>query len=145
MKDITIEEAIKMLQQEIDTDKQNLPIAEANEYEEERKLMLSRISATEKVLNELEKYKELYVRTLGHTLNNSIAQSDKLKDDLEALNEGWKIELEKKDKIIDAMAKEIEKFGCISTEVFDSAKECMHMQNCIDCIKQYFERKVKDD
>ena len=43
---------VKILQQEIDTDKQNLPITEANEYEEERKLMLSRISATEKVLNE---------------------------------------------------------------------------------------------
>lgn len=90
--------------------------------------------------DELEKYKELYVRTLGHTLNNSIAQSDKLKDDLEALNEGWKIELEKKDKIIDAMALQLS-----GISIWDDQKEEPLILMTEEEVKQYFENEVKDE
>ena len=43
-----LEEAIQNVKDEINVDKNNLPIAEANEYEEERTLMLNRIEAKEK-------------------------------------------------------------------------------------------------
>ena len=96
----------------------------------------------EKLEKELEKYKELYVRTLGHTLNNSITQSNKEKDNLEALNEGWKIELEKKDKIINAMADSLSEEGYYADKCQSKieADECD--ENCKNCIKQYFEKKV---
>lgn len=129
MKDITTEEAIEMLDKFI-TEHKFYNIKQSDGLEDN----------IEKVLNELEKYKELYVSTLGHTLNNSIAQSNKAKDDLEALNEGWKIELEKKDKIIDAMALQLS--GIV---VWDFEKDEPVLLKTEDGVKQYFERKIEDD
>ena len=57
-------------------------------------------------------------------------------------------ELEKKDKIIDAMTKYIEEINYIDdTECeFETRHqiECPPT-GCKDCIKQYYERKVKDE
>jgi hypothetical protein len=131
------------------------------------------------VLNELETYKELYISTLGHSLNNSIKQNNKHNNDLEALNKGWKIELEKKDKIIknqsytnkkmrkkldgyrkllklkerhlskknkiiNAMASYISRFD--NDETICKGIDCYdQIYGCRTCIKQYYERKVKDE
>lgn len=54
-----LEEAIKNVKDEINVDKNNLPIAEANEYEEERTLMLNRIEAKETILNHLTKQEKM--------------------------------------------------------------------------------------
>lgn len=103
------------------------------------------MGAMEELLNELEKYKELYIRTLGHSLNNSIKQNNKHNNDLGALNEGWKIELNKKDKIIDAMAKFIDTE--LSSEHLTRVlkKEVLPLKTYQEDIKQYFEKEVKDE
>ena len=54
-----LEEAIKNVKDEINVDKNNLPIAEANEYEEERTLMIHRIEAKETLLNHLTKQEKM--------------------------------------------------------------------------------------
>lgn len=43
---------------------------------------------------------ELRIKQINSNLNNSIKQKQKVFEQLQALNEGWKIELEKKDKEI---------------------------------------------
>ena len=53
-------------------------------------------------------------------------------------------EIEKKDKIIDLMADFISKYHCFSVNVFDIDNECKKEHECKDCIKQYFENKVKE-
>ncbi len=54
--------------------------------------------------------------------------------------------LEKKDKIIDLIVKELYKKAHISTKCYlqKSIEECMKHKNCYECIKQYFERKVEN-
>ena len=54
--------------------------------------------------------------------------------------------LEKKDKIIDLIVKELYKKAHISTKCYlqKSIEECMKLKNCYECIKQYFERKVEN-
>ena len=132
MKDITTEEAVKMLNKFITEHKlYNIKQSDGLEHN------------IEKVLNELEKYKELYISTLGRSLNNSIKQNDKHNNDLEELNEGWKIELNKKDKIIDAMAEVIEECrqnNCLESEDIDLSQIAG-----VEAIKQYFEEEVKDE
>lgn len=55
-----------------------------------------------------------------------------------------KKELEKKDKIIDLMAEELEsQFNHCEPCWLDNEVECKNYTNCIDCIKQYFEKKVE--
>ena len=58
---------------------------------------------------EIEKYKKLLADNLARELNNSIKAKEKANTDLEFLNLGWKTELEKKDKMIDLMAEELQK------------------------------------
>lgn len=72
---------------------------------------------------EIEKYKQLYNKALDDAV---ITAHDNMK----------------KDKMIDLMA---EKIGDISSNSYcNSTKECTE-QECKNCIKQYFERKVKDE
>lgn len=54
--------------------------------------------------------------------------------------------LEKKDKIIDLIVKELYKKAHISTKCYlqKSIEECMKHKNCYECIKQYYERKVEN-
>ena len=72
--------------------------------------------AIETVLNmlkekdaEIEKYNKLLADNLAKDLNNSIKAKHKADTDLEYLNIGWQLELEKKDKMIDLMAEELQK------------------------------------
>lgn len=111
--------------------------------------------AIETVLNileeknaEIEKYKKLLADNLAKGLNNSLQAKQKANTDLEDLNEGWKIELKKKDKVIDLMAKYIADIDnediCFEIENKYCNKN-MDYGECEDCIKQYFERKVEDE
>ena len=59
-------------------------------------------------------------------------------------------ELEKKDKIIDAMTEYIEEINYIDIDDNECEFETKHQiecppTSCKDCIKQYFEREVKDE
>ena len=101
---------------------------------------------------EIEKYKKLLADNLARELNNSIKAKEKANTDLEFLNLGWKIELEKKDKMIDLMAEHI----CSSAIVDDTIcaikcdcetdinEDCTH-EKMLNCTKQYFERKATND
>lgn len=97
---------------------------------------------------EIEKYKKLLADNLAKGLNNSLQAKQKANTDLEDLNEGWKIELKKKDKVIDLMAKYIADIDnediCFEIENKHCDKN-MDYGECEDCIKQYFERKVEDE
>lgn len=97
---------------------------------------------------EIEKYKKLLADNLAKGLNNSLQAKQKANTDLEDLNEGWKIELKKKDKVIDLMAKYIANIDnediCFEIENKHCDKN-MDYGECEDCIKQYFERKVEDE
>lgn len=67
----------------------------------------------------------------------------KINEDLEALNKGWQIELEKKEKVIDLMAR------CIDTELSSERlgiilnKNVSPLKSYKEEVKQYFERKVE--
>lgn len=97
---------------------------------------------------EIEKYKKLLADNLAKGLNNSLQAKQKANTDLEDLNEGWKIELKKKDKVIDLMAKYIADIDnediCFEIENKHCDKN-MDYGECEDCIKQYFERKVEKE
>ena len=110
---------------------------------------ISNQKAIEKLLNmlkekdtEIEKYKNLLASNLAKNLNDSIKAKEKANTDLEFLNLGWKTEIEKKDKMIDLMAVEIEDVS--SNSYCNSTKECIEGE-CKNCIKQYFERKATND
>lgn len=53
--------------------------------------------------------------------------------------------LEEQDKIIDLTIKELYKKAHISTRCYlqTSVNACMKHKNCYECLKQYFENKVK--
>nr|DAD75430.1 MAG TPA: hypothetical protein [Siphoviridae sp. ctqw35] len=102
--------------------------------------------AIETVLNmlkekeaEIEKYKKLLVDNLAKNLNDSIKAKEKANTDLEDLNIGWQLELEKKDKMIDLMAEFIEKVTVDLKVAF--GENMLWNQNEI---KQYFERKAEE-
>ena len=83
---------------------------------------------------EIEKYKKLLADNLARNLNDSIKAKEKADTDLDDLDKGWKVELEKKDKMIDLMAEQL--IGHIFEDAYVKFDE--------EDIKQYFERKVKD-
>ena len=85
---------------------------------------------------EIEKYKKLLADNLARELNNSIKAKEKANTDLEFLNLGWKTEIEKKDKMIDLMAEELQKhiFVLYDGDTNTSKKG----------IIQHYERKVED-
>ena len=99
--------------------------------------------AIETVLNmlkekeaEIEKYKKLLADNLAKNLNDSIKAKEKANTDLDDLDKGWKVELEKKDKMIDLI---LDKFK-EGTEYYYSEFDYMTKED----LKQYFERKAKD-
>lgn len=100
--------------------------------------------AIETVLNmlkekeaEIEKYKKLLADNLAKNLNDSIKAKEKADTDLDDLDKGWKVELDKKDKMIDLI---LDKFK-EGTEYYYSEFDYMTKED----LKQYFERKVEDD
>ena len=55
------------------------------------------LNLIEKQQKEIEKYKMLYIQSKAEGIAATLKDSTKAKEDLEMLNEGWRIELEKKD------------------------------------------------
>ena len=105
---------------------------------------------------EIEKYKKLLADNLAKELNNSIKAKEKADTDLDDLDKGWKVELEKKDKMIDLI---IDFFYKLTQESpgttihylekngFDTSKcnNCSPGNDCRKCFKQYFERIEKNE
>lgn len=75
------------------------------------KKLLNLIQKQQKELHEKEeKYQDLLMilaSKAGKNFNKEMQNKKKSEEDLELLNEGWKIEPEKKDKIMDEMANNI--------------------------------------
>ena len=97
---------------------------------------------------EIEKYKKLLADNLAKCVNDHIKAKHKADTDLEYLNIGWQLELEKKDKMIDLMAEYISDLDIdedICKKQSDNNCDDINREvECKECIKQYFERKVKD-
>ena len=100
--------------------------------------------AIETVLNmlkekdkEIEELKQALARNIAKNFTSSMKESAKSKEDLEMLNKGWQIELEKKDKqinlIINAVYKRF-KAELLLEYGFENEEQ----------FKQYFERKSKE-
>ena len=109
--------------------------------------------AIETVLNmlkekdaEIEKYKKLLADNLAKCVNDHIKAKHKANTDLEDLNRGWELELEKKDKMIDLMAEEMKKRATCPLDDYNYDLDCENKcnNNTKECWKQYFERKAKD-
>lgn len=98
---------------------------------------------------EIEKYKKLLADNLARNLNDSIKAKEKADTDLDDLDKGWKVELEKKDKMIDLMAEYISDLDIdedICKKQSDNNCDDINREvECKECIKQYFERKVENE
>lgn len=96
---------------------------------------------------EIEKYKKLLADNLARNLNDSIKAKEKADTDLDDLDKGWKVELEKKDKMIDLMAEYISDLDIdedICKKQSDNNCDDINREvECKECIKQYFERKAE--
>lgn len=150
MKDITTEEAIKMLDKFI-TEHKLYNIKQSDGLEQN----------IEKVLSELEMYKHYYEElTTGQVTSSQLLQKyvdreafdTAVEHQTELIRENSHLryelfnnqkELEKKDKIIDAMAKFIDTE--LSSEHLTRVlkKEVLPLKTYREDIKQYFERRVK--
>ena len=65
------------------------------------------LNLLEKKNEEIENYKTLLAQSTVKRVITSLKDSEKSKEDLKLLNDGWRIECEKKDKIIDEIQKEV--------------------------------------
>ena len=94
---------------------------------------------------EIEKLKQALARNIAKNFTSIMKESAKSKEDLEMLNAGWQIELEKKDKIIDLMATFIDAQNTRMLE--DEYTAIKNIYTIIgfdkdkEGIKQYFERR----
>ena len=91
--------------------------------------------AIETVLNmikekdsEIERLEQTLAKNIAKNFTSSMKESEKSKEDLEMLNRGWQIELKRKDKIIDLIARAFKQDDVRSVEE----------------IKKYFERKSEE-
>ena len=97
---------------------------------------------------EIEKLKQALARNIAKNFTSIMKESAKSKEDLEMLNAGWQIELEKKDKIIDLMATFIDAQNTRMLE--DEYTAIKNIYTIIgfdkdkEGIKQYFERKSEE-
>ncbi len=93
------------------------------------------------------------ISTVLNLINKQDFKINSLEGDIEGLklsiNDRDKL-IEKKDKIIDEMAKYIE--DELTVDEFCSKENCYadnyedgHCQKCLNCIKQYFERKSENE
>ena len=101
---------------------------------------------------EIADLKQALARNIAKNFTSSMKESAKSKDDLEMLNKGWQIELEKKNKQIDLMAEyivslDIEEDICVKTGRLNEC-DSIALGECENCIKQYFkeiaERKSEE-
>lgn len=142
------EEAIKYFEDEIKVHRKQIDkLKEEGQFEGNGTMIdiyKLKICMTTIILNmlkekdaEIEKYKKLLADNLAKDLNNSIKAKHKANTDLEFLNLGWKTEIEKKDKMIDLMAEELQKhiYVLYDGDTITSKKG----------IIQHYERKVEDE
>ena len=132
------EEAVDYVQKQIDYFKEQIKFIEAVDsdyYDEEYGLYKNRVKQFETVLNmlkekdkEIEELKQALARNIAKNFTSSMKESEKSKEDLEMLNRGWQIELERKDKIIDLIARAFKQDDVRTVEE----------------IKKYFERKSEE-
>ena len=105
---------------------------------------------------EIEKYKKLLADNLAKNLNDSIKAKEKADTDLDDLDKGWKVELEKKDKMIDLLVNKLNQNCKVFenseikeiVEIYEKIKSTSNLRGIEvrkECIKQYFERKVEDE
>ena len=101
-------------------------------------------SAIETALKYLEKYRDLYMQSLANNLNQNLKNEEKSNEQLEALNEGWKLEVEKREKMIELMARFIDTE--FSSEHLSKVLkiEVKPLETYREYIKQYFEKKVEE-
>ena len=92
--------------------------------------------------SEIERLEQTLARNIARNVTSSMKESAKSKEDLEMLNAGWQIELEKKDKIIDLMAEFLgeKDMGYYKKEEGGEFLGIMRRYSKEDW-KQYFERK----
>ena len=102
--------------------------------------------AIETVLNmlkekdsEIERLKQALARNIARNVTASMKESAKSKEDLEMLNAGWQIELEKKDKVIYEMIGSFIDLG-FGFEYCNNDDRCIN--DCDKCIYKHFERKA---
>lgn len=114
------------------------------------KVLQTVLNLLEKKEEKIEEYKMLLAKMHGQFLNSDIKSNKKHREDLETLNEGWKLELEKKEKIIDLMSEKLNQayFEEYDFDEWFEEKICPVQQKIdygyvADIIKQYFEKKVE--
>lgn len=90
---------------------------------------------------EIEKLEQTLAGNIARNVTSSMKESAKSKEDLEMLNAGWQIELEKKDKQIKFMANFIND----NTPYTKDTKELENEEGIrtLDFTVKYFERKSK--
>lgn len=91
---------------------------------------------------EIEKLKQALARNIAKNFTHSMKESAKSKEDLEMLNIGWQIELEKKDRQINFMANFI-------NDNIPYTKDTKELENeegirTADFTAKYFERKANN-
>ena len=121
-------EAIEYIQKQIDYFKEQIKFIEAVDcdyYEEEYELYKNRIKQFSTVLSIIKEQQE------------EIEKYEKIYKEYDCYR--WVKELDKKDKQIDLMVEYIDKID-VSEDICEGKTMCD--ENCKDCIKQYFERKV---
>ena len=118
------EEAIEMLEKFI-TEHKLFNIKHTDGLEDNIETVLNMLKEKD---SEIERLEQTLTRNIARNVTASMKESAKSKEDLEMLNKGWQIELEKKDKQIDLMAKAFKQDDVRTVEE----------------IKQYFERKSKE-
>ena len=96
---------------------------------------------------EIEKLKQALARNIAKNITSNMKETAKAKEDLEMLNQGWQMELEKKNKQIDFMADFINKTGAgrrVFSCTFRKNDEC-NENGCRYCIKQYFKEIARKE
>ena len=148
------QEAIEIMRHWIDYEKQNKDkINKADELIDIQETVLNMLKEKEA---EIEKYKKLLADNLARNLNDSIKAKEKADTDLDDLNKGWQLELEKKDKIIDLILDKLNQGRNVFenseikeiVEIYEKIKSTSNLRGIEvrkECIKQYFERKVEDE
>ena len=146
------EEAIEYFNKNINYFKEQIKFIEAVDsdyYDEEYELYKNRVKQFETILSMLkEKDKEIeFQKDIRNTEKNRHKKTEKsLKGIINKQNTELaekNAEIEKLNRQIDLMAEEIKETDRGYTDYCEMKIECD--RNCKDCIKRYYERKVKND
>ena len=126
------------IEKDVERCKQLIRVEHANQIGISNQLAIAHVVDRVKELEEeTEELKQALARNIAKNFTSSMKELAKAKQDLEMLNKGWQIELEKKDKIIDLIINAVYKrfkaellleYGFENEEQF----------------KQYFERKSEE-